>query len=122
MGRRYFNPVQIVHTPREAWITQAGGSTTCEFCRELGVVEQSSCRQCKDHGGIQVSPACKLRDLQRENTRLEAGRRTGIGQSDSPGSSDGKIQSRNGLVCDGMRDLAYVVARSAVITSGLTTS
>ena len=71
MGRRYFKPEQIIHMLREAEIKFAGGNTTGEVCRELGISEQSYYRWRKEYGGMQVSQAKKLEDLERENVRLK---------------------------------------------------
>jgi transposase-like protein len=56
---------------REAEIKLAGGKTTGEVCRELGISEQSYYRWRKEYGGMQVSQAKKLKDLERENARLK---------------------------------------------------
>ena len=40
-------------------------------CRELGISEQSYYRWRKEYGGMQVSQARKLKDLERENARLK---------------------------------------------------
>jgi transposase InsO family protein len=63
MGRRHFKPQQIIHMLREAEIKLAGGKTTGEVCRELGISEQSYYRWRKEYGGMQVSQARKLKDL-----------------------------------------------------------
>lgn len=41
MGRVHFKPEQIIHMLREAEINLAGGQTSGEVCRELGISEQS---------------------------------------------------------------------------------
>ncbi len=71
MGRRHFKPEQIIHMLREAEIKLAGGKKIGEVCRELGISEQSYYRWRKKYGGIQVSQAKKLKDLERENARLK---------------------------------------------------
>ncbi len=71
MGRRHFKPEQIIHMLREAEIKLAGGKKIGEVCRELGVSEQSYYRWRKQYGGMQVSQAKKLKDLERENARLK---------------------------------------------------
>jgi hypothetical protein len=40
-------------------------------CREPGISEQSYYRWRKEYGGMQVSQARKLKDLERENARLK---------------------------------------------------
>jgi len=71
MGRRHFKPEQIVHMLREAEIKLAGGKKIGEMCRELGISEQSCYRWRKEYGGMEVSQAKKLKDLERENARLK---------------------------------------------------
>ncbi len=71
MGRRHFKPEQIIHMLREAEIKLAGGKKIGEVCRELAISEQSYYRWRKEHGGMQVSQAKKLKDLERENARLK---------------------------------------------------
>jgi hypothetical protein len=56
---------------REAVIKLAGGKTTGEVCRDLGVSEQSYYRWRKEYGGMHVFQAKKLKDLERENARLK---------------------------------------------------
>jgi putative transposase len=72
MGRRHFKPEQIIHMLREAEIKLARGKATGEVCRELGISEQSYYRRRKEYGGMQVSQAKKLKDLEHENTRLKS--------------------------------------------------
>ena len=71
MGRRHFKPEQIIHILREAEIKLARGKKIGEVCRELGISEQSYYRWRKEYGGMQVSQAKKLKDLERENARLK---------------------------------------------------
>ncbi len=71
MGRRHFKPEQIIHMLREAKIKLAGGKKIGEVCRELGISEQSYYRWRKEYGGMQVSQAKKLKDLELENARLK---------------------------------------------------
>ena len=71
MGRRHFKPEQIIHMLREAEIKLAGGKRIGEVCRELGISEQSYYRWRKEYGGMQVSQAKKLKDLERENAQLK---------------------------------------------------
>ena len=69
MGRRHIKPEQIIHMLREAEIKLAGGKTAGEVCRELGISKQSYYRWRKEYGGIQVSQAKRLKDLEREAQR-----------------------------------------------------
>lgn len=71
MARRHCKPEHIIHMLREAEIKLSGGTTTGEVCRELGISEQSYYRWRKEYGGMQVSQARKVKDLERENARLK---------------------------------------------------
>jgi len=71
MGRRHFKPEQIIHMLREAEIKLAGGKTIGEVSRELGISEQTYYRWRKAYGGMQVSQAKRLKELERENARLK---------------------------------------------------
>lgn len=71
MGRRHFKPEQIIHMLREAEIKLAGGKKIGEVCRELAISEQSYYRWRKEYGGMQVSQAKKLKDLERQNARFK---------------------------------------------------
>jgi len=71
MGRKHFKPERIIHMLREAEIKLAGGKKIGEVCRELAISEQSYYRWRKEYGGMQVSQAKKLKDLERENARLK---------------------------------------------------
>jgi len=71
MGRRHFKPEQIIHMLREAEIKLAGGKRIGEVSRELGISEQSYYRWRKEYGGMQVSQAKRLKDLERENAQLK---------------------------------------------------
>jgi hypothetical protein len=71
MGRRRFKSEQIIHMLREAETKLTGGKTTGEFHCELGISEQSDFRWRREYGGMQVSQAKKLKDLERENARLK---------------------------------------------------
>ena len=67
--KRYM-PEQIIGMPRQAEIELAGGRTTGEACRSLGISEQSYYRWRKEYGGMRVAQARRLKDLERENQRL----------------------------------------------------
>jgi transposase-like protein len=64
MGRRQYKPEQIIHMLREAEIKLAGGQTTGEVCRALGIEEQTYYRWRKEYGGMQVSQARRLKESQ----------------------------------------------------------
>jgi len=71
MARKRYSAEQIIHMLRQAEIKLAAGKVTGEVARELGISEQTYYRWRKLYGGMQISQAKKLKDLERENTRLK---------------------------------------------------
>ncbi len=71
MGRKRYTVEQIITKLREAEVELAKGSKTPEVCRGLGISEQTYYRWRKEYGGMQVSQARRLKELERENTRLK---------------------------------------------------
>ena len=56
---------------REAEVALAQGEKTGVICRRLGVSEQSYYRWRREYGGMKVDQARRLKDLERENSRLK---------------------------------------------------
>ncbi len=71
MGRRTYMPEQIINKLREAEILLSRGSTVAEASRQLRVTEQTYYRWRKEYGGMRVEQAKRLKDLEKENTRLK---------------------------------------------------
>ena len=46
------------------------GETTGQVCRRLGVSEQTYYRWRKEYGGLKVDQAKRLKELEKENSRL----------------------------------------------------
>ncbi len=65
-GKRY-SEEQIIRILREA----EAGKTVAAVCREQGVSEYSFYRWRKKFGGMDVSEARRLRELEAENARLK---------------------------------------------------
>ena len=70
MSRKTYKPEQIVAMLREAEIRLSQGQTVGEICRGLGVSEQSCYRWRRECGGMEVSQAHRLKELEKENSRL----------------------------------------------------
>jgi transposase len=47
------------------------GMTTAQACKKLGFTEQSYYRWRKEYGGLQISQAKRLEELEKENARLK---------------------------------------------------
>ncbi len=71
MARKRFRPEEIIHKLREAEVELAQGKKTPEVCKKLGVTEQTYYRWRKEYGGLKVDQARRLRDLEKENSRLK---------------------------------------------------
>ena len=68
MKRKRFTEEQIVRILQES---DRGGSTVAELCKRHGVSEQSFYRWKKMYGGMEVSEVRRLRELEKENSRLK---------------------------------------------------
>ena len=70
MIRKTYKPEQIIGMVREAEVLLSQGQTVGEICRGFGVSEQSYYRWRKEYGGMEVSQAYRLKELEKENARL----------------------------------------------------
>ena len=71
MPRKRFTTEQIIAKLREAEVELAQGLAVPQVCRKLGVSEQTYYRWRKEYGGLRLDQAKRLRDLEKENTRLK---------------------------------------------------
>ena len=71
MVRKVFKPEQIINKLRKAEVLLSQGSTVGEASRKLGVTEQTYYRWRREYGGMRVEQAKRLRELEKENTRLK---------------------------------------------------
>ena len=71
MGRRRPTPEQIITALREAEVSLARGKSVKLINRELGITEQTYYRWRREYGGMKVSQARRLKELERENGRLK---------------------------------------------------
>ena len=71
MPRKRFSVEQIIGHLREADVLLSRGQTVGAVCRGIGISEQSYYRWRKEYGGLKVSQARHLKDLEQENTRLK---------------------------------------------------
>ncbi|GHA84914.1 transposase [Algimonas arctica] len=70
MARKRYTPDQIIVILREAEVRLAQGEETGTICRSLEISEQSYYRWRRAYGGLKVSQARGLKDLEKENQRL----------------------------------------------------
>jgi putative transposase len=71
MKRKRYSVEQIIGKLREAEVLLSQGRTVKEISRGLGVTEQTYYRWRKEYGGLKVSQARRLKELERENSRLK---------------------------------------------------
>jgi transposase-like protein len=71
MKRKRYSVEQIIGKIREAEVFLSQGRILKEVSRKLGVTEQTYYRWRKEYGGLKVSQAGSLRELERENGQLK---------------------------------------------------
>jgi len=69
--RRVYTPEQIITKLREAEIYIGQGKTVKEASRLLEISEQTYYRWRREYGGMDISQAKQLREIEKENTRLK---------------------------------------------------
>ena len=69
--RRRYTAEQIITKLREAEVYISQGKTVKEASRMLEISEQTYYRWRREYGGMDVSQAKKLREVEKENTRLK---------------------------------------------------
>lgn len=69
--RKRFSEEEIINKLREAEILLGQGSLMPDVCRKLAVSQQTFYKWRKKFGGLEVSQAKKLRELEKENARLK---------------------------------------------------
>ena len=71
MPRKVFTPEQIVAVLRQIEVAIAQGKSTPMACREAGISDVSYYRRRKECGGLQLDQAKRMKDLEKENSRLK---------------------------------------------------
>jgi len=71
MARKRHSAEQIINKLRETEVHLGQGMSVPEVSRKLGVTEQTYYRWRKEYGGLKTDQARKLKDLEKENTRLK---------------------------------------------------
>ncbi len=71
MSRKRHTAEQIIGKLRTAEIELAKGLATAEVVRKLGITEQTYYRWRKEYGGLRLDQAKRLKELEKENTRLK---------------------------------------------------
>jgi putative transposase len=71
MVRKGYTSEQIINKLREVEILLSQGSTIGMASKKIGVTEQTYYRWRKEYGGMRIGQAKRLKELEKENTRLK---------------------------------------------------
>ena len=71
MAKRSYRPEQIIKKLREAEVLLSQSSTVGEAARKIGVTEQTYYRWRREYGGMRIGEVKRLKQLEKENTRLK---------------------------------------------------
>ncbi len=71
MNRKRFKAEEIVNKLREADVLLSRGRTVAQACKQIGVTGFTYCRRRREYGGMKTNQAKRLKELERENTRLK---------------------------------------------------
>jgi transposase-like protein len=62
---------EIVNKLRQAEVEFAKGATIAHACKQIGVTDQTYYKWRREYGGLKVTQAKKLKELEKENVRLK---------------------------------------------------
>jgi transposase-like protein len=71
MSKRRYTSEQVIGVLRQADVELSRGKNVGQICRDIGISEQTYYRWRKEYGGMKVTQAKRLKDLEKENTRLK---------------------------------------------------
>ena len=71
MPTKRFKPEQIVNLLRQMEVEIANGKTTPQACRDAQITAQTYYRWRKEFGGLKLDQAKRLKELEKENSRLK---------------------------------------------------
>jgi transposase-like protein len=71
MSRKRFSAEEIVNKLRESDVLIARGQSIAQACKQIGVTDQTYYRWRKEYGGVKTDQARRLKELERENSRLK---------------------------------------------------
>jgi hypothetical protein len=65
-----YKPEQIVTLLRQIEVGVANGKTTLQACKEAEITIQTYYRWRKEYGGLKLNQAKRLKELEKENSKL----------------------------------------------------
>ncbi len=71
MPRKRYSSEQIILKLREAEVLLSQGQTVQQACKTLEISEQTYYRWRREYGGMDTTKIKKLKELEKENTRLK---------------------------------------------------
>ncbi len=71
MPRKHYTSEETIKVLRLVEIEVGKGKTIGHTCKQLGFTEQSYYRWRKEYGGLQINQAKRLKELEKENSRLK---------------------------------------------------
>ena len=71
MSTKRFKPGQVVNLFRQIEVEVTNGKTTPQACRDAGITAQTYYRWRKEFGGLKLDQAKRLKELEKENSRLK---------------------------------------------------
>ncbi len=71
MVRKAYTAEQIINKLREAEVHISQGMSIAEASRKIGVTQQTYYRWRKEYGGLRIEQAKRLKELEKENSRLK---------------------------------------------------
>ena len=71
MARKRYTTEEIIRKLREAEVLVGQGKTVADVIRHLGISDVTYYRWRKEYGGLKIDQAKRLKDLEKENTRLK---------------------------------------------------
>ena len=71
MPTKRYKPEQIVNLLRQIEVEVANGKTTPQACRDAAITAQTYYRWRKEFGGLKLDQAKRLKELEKENSRLK---------------------------------------------------
>jgi transposase-like protein len=71
MSKEKYKPEQIVTLLRQIEVAIANGKTAPQACKEAEIHTQTYYRWRKEYGGLKVEQAKRLKELEKENSRLK---------------------------------------------------
>jgi len=71
MVRKAYTPEEIINKLREAEVHISQGVPIAEASRKIGITQQTYYRWRKEYGGLRIEQAKRLKELEKENSRLK---------------------------------------------------